>query len=183
MLFKKRTAITHLILVFIDQYYISVSSGFKIHTKVASFSTEWSPRRSARPSFSTSTASSSRFHQECLVRVRLCVFLNQKNLKLLKAFALIAAFSLCLPRATPPVPTEPLLCKFADGGQKKRQNQGKYLQNGRPWARDPDTVSERVIFANLRRELPASHSCGVQNLKTSFKYCPVFLSFVFFLVG
>uniref|UniRef100_A0A3Q3XN82 RRM domain-containing protein n=1 Tax=Mola mola TaxID=94237 RepID=A0A3Q3XN82_MOLML len=29
-----------------------------------------------------------------------------------------------------PVPTEPLLCKFADGGQKKRQNQGKYLQNG-----------------------------------------------------
>uniref|UniRef100_A0AAR2J4Y5 RRM domain-containing protein n=1 Tax=Pygocentrus nattereri TaxID=42514 RepID=A0AAR2J4Y5_PYGNA len=35
-----------------------------------------------------------------------------------------------------PVPTEPLLCKFADGGQKKRQNQGKYLQNGRPWARD-----------------------------------------------
>uniref|UniRef100_A0A7N8YAX7 RNA binding motif, single stranded interacting protein 2a n=1 Tax=Mastacembelus armatus TaxID=205130 RepID=A0A7N8YAX7_9TELE len=30
-----------------------------------------------------------------------------------------------------PVPTEPLLCKFADGGQKKRQNQGKYLQNGR----------------------------------------------------
>uniref|UniRef100_A0A673WHQ9 RNA binding motif single stranded interacting protein 2 n=1 Tax=Salmo trutta TaxID=8032 RepID=A0A673WHQ9_SALTR len=35
-----------------------------------------------------------------------------------------------------PVPPEPLLCKFADGGQKKRQNQGKYLQNGRPWARD-----------------------------------------------
>uniref|UniRef100_A0A8C5HIQ4 RNA-binding motif, single-stranded-interacting protein 2-like n=1 Tax=Gouania willdenowi TaxID=441366 RepID=A0A8C5HIQ4_GOUWI len=32
-----------------------------------------------------------------------------------------------------PVPIEPLLCKFADGGQKKRQNQGKYLQNGRPW--------------------------------------------------
>lgn len=38
------------------------------------------------------------------------------------------------------VPTEPLLCKFADGGQKKRQNQGKYLQNGRPWARDGETV-------------------------------------------
>uniref|UniRef100_A0A669BIB3 RNA binding motif, single stranded interacting protein 2a n=1 Tax=Oreochromis niloticus TaxID=8128 RepID=A0A669BIB3_ORENI len=34
----------------------------------------------------------------------------------------------------------PLLCKFADGGQKKRQNQSKYLQNGRPWARDGDTV-------------------------------------------
>ncbi|CAL8335891.1 unnamed protein product [Lota lota] len=38
-----------------------------------------------------------------------------------------------------PVPTEPLLCKFADGGQKKRQNQGKYLQNGRPWGRDAET--------------------------------------------
>uniref|UniRef100_A0A9J7XPW6 RNA binding motif, single stranded interacting protein 2a n=1 Tax=Cyprinus carpio carpio TaxID=630221 RepID=A0A9J7XPW6_CYPCA len=38
-----------------------------------------------------------------------------------------------------PVPTEPLLCKFADGGQKKRQNQTKYLQNGRPWPRDGET--------------------------------------------
>ncbi|KAJ8416987.1 hypothetical protein AAFF_G00328650 [Aldrovandia affinis] len=40
---------------------------------------------------------------------------------------------------TPPgvlSPTEPLLCKFADGGQKKRQNQNKYLQNGRMWSRD-----------------------------------------------
>lgn len=33
-------------------------------------------------------------------------------------------------------PTEPLLCKFADGGQKKRQNQSKYTQNGRPWPRE-----------------------------------------------
>ncbi|XP_066526997.1 RNA-binding motif, single-stranded-interacting protein 2b isoform X2 [Hoplias malabaricus] len=44
---------------------------------------------------------------------------------------------------TPPgvaVPTEPLLCKFADGGQKKRQNPGKYLQNGRPWTRDGETT-------------------------------------------
>ncbi|CAL8275314.1 unnamed protein product, partial [Boreogadus saida] len=38
-----------------------------------------------------------------------------------------------------PVPAEPLLCKFADGGQKKRQSQGKYLHNGRPWTRDGDT--------------------------------------------
>ncbi|TRY97731.1 hypothetical protein DNTS_008252 [Danionella cerebrum] len=37
-----------------------------------------------------------------------------------------------------PVPVEPLLCKFADGGQKKRQNQAKYLQNGRSWTRDSD---------------------------------------------
>lgn len=42
--------------------------------------------------------------------------------------------------ASSSVPTEPLLCKFADGGQKKRQNQGKYLQNGRPWGRDGDAV-------------------------------------------
>uniref|UniRef100_A0A674EQH2 RNA binding motif, single stranded interacting protein 2b n=1 Tax=Salmo trutta TaxID=8032 RepID=A0A674EQH2_SALTR len=40
-----------------------------------------------------------------------------------------------------PVPLEPLLCKFADGGQKKRQSQGKYLQNGRPWTTDGETVS------------------------------------------
>ncbi|XP_030641714.1 RNA-binding motif, single-stranded-interacting protein 1 isoform X2 [Chanos chanos] len=33
-------------------------------------------------------------------------------------------------------PSEPLLCKFADGGQKKRQSQNKYVQNGRAWARD-----------------------------------------------
>ncbi|KAK7139581.1 hypothetical protein R3I93_016651 [Phoxinus phoxinus] len=30
-------------------------------------------------------------------------------------------------------PSEPLLCKFADGGQKKRQTQSKYSQNGRVW--------------------------------------------------
>nr|XP_045363536.1 RNA-binding motif, single-stranded-interacting protein 1 isoform X3 [Camelus bactrianus] len=40
---------------------------------------------------------------------------------------------------TPPgvsAPTEPLLCKFADGGQKKRQNPNKYIPNGRPWHRE-----------------------------------------------
>ncbi|XP_024260314.1 RNA-binding motif, single-stranded-interacting protein 1 isoform X3 [Oncorhynchus tshawytscha] len=42
---------------------------------------------------------------------------------------------------TPPgvtVPPEPLLCKFADGGQKKRQSQYTFLQNSRAWARDGD---------------------------------------------
>uniref|UniRef100_A0A8C7Z6V8 RNA binding motif single stranded interacting protein 3 n=1 Tax=Oryzias sinensis TaxID=183150 RepID=A0A8C7Z6V8_9TELE len=39
----------------------------------------------------------------------------------------------------PPAPTEPLLCKFADGGQKKRQSQSKYPQNGRPWHREGET--------------------------------------------
>ncbi|KAM8966273.1 RNA-binding motif, single-stranded-interacting protein 3 isoform 7-T7 [Pelodytes ibericus] len=38
-----------------------------------------------------------------------------------------------------PAPPEPLLCKFADGGQKKRQNQSKYTQNGRPWPREGES--------------------------------------------
>uniref|UniRef100_A0A8C4GHE8 RNA binding motif, single stranded interacting protein 2b n=1 Tax=Dicentrarchus labrax TaxID=13489 RepID=A0A8C4GHE8_DICLA len=45
-----------------------------------------------------------------------------------------------------PVPPEPLLCKFADGGQKKRQNQGKYLQNGRPWTRDGETGGMTLTY-------------------------------------
>ncbi|XP_065154632.1 RNA-binding motif, single-stranded-interacting protein 3 isoform X3 [Paramisgurnus dabryanus] len=38
-----------------------------------------------------------------------------------------------------PAPTEPLLCKFADGGQKKRQSQSKYPQNGRLWSREGES--------------------------------------------
>uniref|UniRef100_A0A665URH7 RNA binding motif single stranded interacting protein 1 n=1 Tax=Echeneis naucrates TaxID=173247 RepID=A0A665URH7_ECHNA len=38
-----------------------------------------------------------------------------------------------------PAPSEPLLCKFADGGQKKRQSQNKFAQNGRGWPRDNDS--------------------------------------------
>lgn len=37
-----------------------------------------------------------------------------------------------------PVPSEPLLCKFADGGQKKRLSHNKYLQNGRAWQREAE---------------------------------------------
>uniref|UniRef100_A0A4W5K5Z9 RNA binding motif, single stranded interacting protein 2b n=1 Tax=Hucho hucho TaxID=62062 RepID=A0A4W5K5Z9_9TELE len=47
-----------------------------------------------------------------------------------------------------PVPSEPLLCKFADGGQKKRQSQGKYLQHGRPWTRDGETVTPYTMAPN-----------------------------------
>uniref|UniRef100_A0A452FG02 RNA binding motif single stranded interacting protein 2 n=1 Tax=Capra hircus TaxID=9925 RepID=A0A452FG02_CAPHI len=39
-----------------------------------------------------------------------------------------------------PAPSDPLLCKFADGGPKKRQNQGKFVQNGRTWPRNGDMV-------------------------------------------
>ncbi|XP_007556793.1 RNA-binding motif, single-stranded-interacting protein 2-like [Poecilia formosa] len=45
-----------------------------------------------------------------------------------------------------PAPTEPLLCKFADGGQKKRQSQGKYLQNGRSWTRDSESGGMTLTY-------------------------------------
>ncbi|KAM9342599.1 RNA-binding motif, single-stranded-interacting protein 1 isoform 2-T2 [Pholidichthys leucotaenia] len=38
-----------------------------------------------------------------------------------------------------PAPMEPLLCKFADGGQKKRHSYNKFGQNGRAWARDSES--------------------------------------------
>ncbi|XP_061531690.1 RNA-binding motif, single-stranded-interacting protein 2b isoform X1 [Phycodurus eques] len=44
------------------------------------------------------------------------------------------------------VPPEPLLCKFADGGQKKRQSQGKYLQNGRSWTRDGENAGMTLTY-------------------------------------
>ncbi|XP_031414235.1 RNA-binding motif, single-stranded-interacting protein 1 isoform X2 [Clupea harengus] len=33
---------------------------------------------------------------------------------------------------------EPLLCKFADGGQKKRMSQGRYTPNGKTWSREAE---------------------------------------------
>ncbi|XP_068612982.1 RNA-binding motif, single-stranded-interacting protein 1-like isoform X2 [Brachionichthys hirsutus] len=38
-----------------------------------------------------------------------------------------------------PAPHEPLLCKFADGGQKKRHIHNKFHQNGRIWGRTLDS--------------------------------------------
>ncbi|KAF3856479.1 hypothetical protein F7725_017202, partial [Dissostichus mawsoni] len=75
--------------------------------------------------------------QECLVRGML--FWYYRNLIL---WLLVSEFCVFVPR----LPTEPLLCKFADGGQKKRQNQGKYLHNGRPWARDGDTGGMTLAY-------------------------------------
>uniref|UniRef100_A0A3P9KCH2 RNA binding motif, single stranded interacting protein 2b n=1 Tax=Oryzias latipes TaxID=8090 RepID=A0A3P9KCH2_ORYLA len=43
-------------------------------------------------------------------------------------------------------PPDPLLCKFADGGQKKRQSQGKYLQSGRPWTRDGESGGMTLTY-------------------------------------
>ncbi|RLV85278.1 hypothetical protein DV515_00016123 [Chloebia gouldiae] len=47
---------------------------------------------------------------------------------------------------TPPGVPDPLLCKFADGGQKKRQSQGKFVSNGRAWARDGDTGTVTLAY-------------------------------------
>lgn len=56
-------------------------------------------------------------------------------------------------------PTEPLLCKFADGGQKKRQSQSKYPQNGRPWHREGevrcDTMRADTTYLLSYKYLPS----------------------------
>lgn len=59
------------------------------------------------------------------------------------------------------VPPEPLLCKFADGGQKKRQSQGKYLQNGRTWMRDGETVSLFFSFMHDSSKNSLSLLCNI----------------------
>uniref|UniRef100_A0A3B4BGV4 RRM domain-containing protein n=1 Tax=Periophthalmus magnuspinnatus TaxID=409849 RepID=A0A3B4BGV4_9GOBI len=71
-----------------------------------------------------------------------------------------------------PAPTEPLLCKFADGGQKKRQNQGKYLQNGRPWARDSDTMRLTLTVMCSCRFYSSPYSLGPNRMiaQTSLPY-------------
>ncbi|KAM9230008.1 RNA-binding motif, single-stranded-interacting protein 2 isoform 4-T9 [Dugong dugon] len=45
-----------------------------------------------------------------------------------------------------PAPSDPLLCKFADGGPKKRQNQGKFVQNGRAWPRNGDMSGMALTY-------------------------------------
>lgn len=57
-------------------------------------------------------------------------------------------------------PAEPLLCKFADGGQKKRQNPNKYIPNGRPWHREGEV---RLVSPFLKLE------CGFAILNTHGK--------------
>ncbi|XP_075407576.1 RNA-binding motif, single-stranded-interacting protein 2 isoform X1 [Tenrec ecaudatus] len=45
-----------------------------------------------------------------------------------------------------PAPSDPLLCKFADGGPKKRQSQGKFVQNGRAWPRNGDLSAMALTY-------------------------------------
>uniref|UniRef100_A0A8C9TJN6 RNA binding motif single stranded interacting protein 2 n=1 Tax=Scleropages formosus TaxID=113540 RepID=A0A8C9TJN6_SCLFO len=65
-----------------------------------------------------------------------------------KCEAIIQHFNGKYIKTPPGVPGRicPLLCKFADGGQKKRQNQGKFLQNGRPWTRDGETAAMPLTY-------------------------------------
>lgn len=62
-------------------------------------------------------------------------------------------------------PAEPLLCKFADGGQKKRQTQVKYPQNGRPWTREGE-VRLKSVF-NHQRKLSSTHRKRSSSAATS----------------
>ncbi|KAG8585686.1 hypothetical protein GDO81_005112 [Engystomops pustulosus] len=65
-----------------------------------------------------------------------------------KCEAVISHFNGKYIKAPPgvPAPQEPLLCKFADGGQKKRQTQGKYIQNGRGWPREGETGGMTLTY-------------------------------------
>lgn len=72
---------------------------------------------------------------------KLVSFINQCDKILIMLMILTLSSQEDLMLSPGSAPTEPLLCKFADGGQKKRQSQGKYLQNGRSWTRDSESVS------------------------------------------
>ncbi|NWH25461.1 RBMS1 protein, partial [Grus americana] len=76
------------------------------------------------------------------------------------------------------VPAEPLLCKFADGGQKKRQNQNKYIQNGRAWHREGEagmTLTYDPTTAALQNGFyPSPYSITANRMitQTSMPYIP-----------
>uniref|UniRef100_A0A673CPY9 RRM domain-containing protein n=1 Tax=Sphaeramia orbicularis TaxID=375764 RepID=A0A673CPY9_9TELE len=71
---------------------------------------------------------------------------------------------------TPPgmtAPAEPLLCKFADGGQKKRQTQVKYPQNGRPWTREGEVSKPSLVCVCRFYSSPYSISTNRMIAQTS----------------
>ncbi|XP_053327879.1 RNA-binding motif, single-stranded-interacting protein 1 isoform X5 [Spea bombifrons] len=83
-------------------------------------------------------------------------------------------------------PTEPLLCKFADGGQKKRQNQNKYVQNGRAWPREGEvrlagmtlTYDPTAAIQNgyVRRFYPSPYSIATNRMITQTSITPYIAS-------
>lgn len=161
----------------------------------------WSQQRNVRLSFNISTANISRLHLEFQVRhlyLNRCycyqtvlyeaeeqVRINRKALPQyldsLSYFNKQYTHRICLltvPQSLNPlpllhstVPSEPLLCKFADGGQKKRQSMGRYLQHGRPWTRDGETVSSHWDSKQPAMVPVASHFIkAVQVIFYSIKY-------------
>ncbi|KAJ7405619.1 RNA-binding motif, single-stranded-interacting protein 1 [Pitangus sulphuratus] len=78
------------------------------------------------------------------------------------------------------VPAEPLLCKFADGGQKKRQNQNKYIQNGRAWHREGEagmTLTYDPTTAALQNGFyPSPYSITANRMITQTSITPYIAS-------
>ncbi|XP_029461450.1 RNA-binding motif, single-stranded-interacting protein 1 isoform X3 [Rhinatrema bivittatum] len=84
---------------------------------------------------------------------------------------------------TPPgvsAPPEPLLCKFADGGQKKRQNQNKYVQNGRAWPREGEpgmTLTYDPTTAAIQNGFyPSPYSIATNRMITQTSITPYLAS-------
>ncbi|XP_059560278.1 RNA-binding motif, single-stranded-interacting protein 1 isoform X10 [Myotis daubentonii] len=84
---------------------------------------------------------------------------------------------------TPPgvsAPTEPLLCKFADGGQKKRQNPNKYIPNGRPWHREGEagmTLTYDPTTAAIQNGFyPSPYSIATNRMITQTSIAPYLAS-------
>ncbi|XP_036278138.1 RNA-binding motif, single-stranded-interacting protein 1 isoform X9 [Pipistrellus kuhlii] len=84
---------------------------------------------------------------------------------------------------TPPgvsAPTEPLLCKFADGGQKKRQNPNKYIPNGRPWHREGEagmTLTYDPTTAAIQNGFyPSPYSIAANRMITQASLAPYLAS-------
>uniref|UniRef100_A0ABI7ZSP1 RRM domain-containing protein n=1 Tax=Felis catus TaxID=9685 RepID=A0ABI7ZSP1_FELCA len=84
---------------------------------------------------------------------------------------------------TPPgvsAPTEPLLCKFADGGQKKRQNPNKYIPNGRPWHREGEagmTLTYDPTTAAIQNGFyPSPYSIATNRMITQTSLTPYIAS-------
>ncbi|XP_075036877.1 RNA-binding motif, single-stranded-interacting protein 1 isoform X5 [Mixophyes fleayi] len=83
-------------------------------------------------------------------------------------------------------PTEALLCKFADGGQKKRQTQNKYVQNGRAWPREGEvrlagmtlTYDPTAAIQNgyVRRFYPSPYSIATNRMITQTSITPYLAS-------
>ncbi|CAL8344296.1 unnamed protein product [Boreogadus saida] len=64
-----------------------------------------------------------------------------------KCEAVIAHFNGKFMKTPPgaPAPLQPLLCKFADGGQKKRQSHNKFVSSERGWLREGERLAGMTL--------------------------------------